>query len=86
MRRFGKVYHVDAYRLKKLSELVKLGFAEILKDSGNIVLIEWADKVRRLLPKSTVWLKFRHGKQENERTIEIQKFKSQNHKSKLKKF
>ncbi len=75
MRRFGNVYHVDAYRLKKPQELEELGFKEIVADPRNIVLVEWAEKVGRLIPKNAVWVKLKHGRKENERVIEIKNLK-----------
>ena len=63
------VYHVDAYRIKKPSELDVLGLKEILRDPQNIVLIEWAENIKEVLPKSTIWLKFHHGRKENERIV-----------------
>lgn len=65
------LFHVDAYRIKKPKELVTLGFKEIISDPKNIVVIEWADNVKRLLPKNRLKINFRHGKEENERTMEL---------------
>ena len=42
---YQTVYHIDCYRIKRPSELLKLGIKEILNDSRNIVLIEWAEKI-----------------------------------------
>ena len=68
---FKKLYHLDAYRLKNKEELVALGFSKILSDPGNLVLIEWADRVKSALPKNGIRLDFYHGKGENERIIKI---------------
>lgn len=43
-------YHIDLYRLEDISGL---GLDEILSDRNNIVLIEWAEKLKTL-PKETV--------------------------------
>lgn len=64
------VYHIDAYRIAARG-LVKLGAKEIF-NPPNIVVIEWADKVRQALPKGTIWIKFAHGKSshhQNERHL-----------------
>ena len=63
--------HIDCYRVRKPSELIKLGIKEILSNPQNIVLIEWAEKIKKILPKNTIWLKFDHGEKENQRTIRI---------------
>jgi len=78
-RRFGmpkasnyeNVFHVDAYRIAETKELKEVGIDEVIKNPGNIVLIEWADRVKGVLPKGTVWVKFKHGKREEQRHITI---------------
>ncbi len=35
-----------------------LDFKEIIGNSQNIVLIEWAEKVKSILLRSTIWIKF----------------------------
>jgi len=53
-------YHVDCYRLKNGKDLIDLGFEEILKSKENIILIEWAEKVKEILPKETLWIRFKY--------------------------
>jgi tRNA threonylcarbamoyladenosine biosynthesis protein TsaE len=62
-------FHMDAYRIKKISELKHLKFDEIVSLPGSVTLIEWPEKIKKALPEKTQWLEFRHGKKENERTI-----------------
>ncbi len=46
----GKVvYHFDLYRLKNEVEAFDIGLEEYL-NSGNVCLIEWPEKLERLLP------------------------------------
>ena len=68
---FMTAYHIDCYRIKKPSELLKLGLKEILENPQNIVLIEWAEKIRRALPKNAIWIKIFYGPKKEERNIEI---------------
>ena len=63
-------YHCDVYRLKDEKELEVLKFSDILNNPQNIVLIEWADKIKEILPKDAVWLHFSHGKSEGERVVD----------------
>lgn len=49
--KMGTLYHIDAYRLKDHRDLIAIGIEEILADEKNIVLIEWSDRVRKILPK-----------------------------------
>ncbi len=58
IKRFGRFYHIDCYRIQKPKEILDLGFKKIISDPRNIVAVEWADKVRKIIPKSTIWLKF----------------------------
>jgi len=57
---FANLYHIDCYRIENPKELSALGFKEIIKNSKNLVVIEWAEKIKKILPKDTVWLKFEH--------------------------
>ena len=52
--------HIDCYRLNNHREILRLGLKEILADPHNIVVIEWAEKIKKLLPKDAVWIKFEH--------------------------
>ena len=58
--KFKKLYHVDAYRLKSGKDLLKLGVKEIFNNPEDIVLIEWADRVKKIIPKNAVWIHFKH--------------------------
>ena len=60
MARSRTFYHVDCYRISKEKELLDLGFKEILADSRNIIVVEWADKIPGILPKDAIILKFFH--------------------------
>ncbi|MEK7170306.1 MAG: tRNA (adenosine(37)-N6)-threonylcarbamoyltransferase complex ATPase subunit type 1 TsaE [Patescibacteria group bacterium] len=53
-RGWKRLIHVDAYRLKDSTELARLRFDELLADPGNLILVEWADKVTDLLPDDHV--------------------------------
>ncbi|PIQ69321.1 MAG: tRNA (adenosine(37)-N6)-threonylcarbamoyltransferase complex ATPase subunit type 1 TsaE [Candidatus Tagabacteria bacterium CG_4_10_14_0_2_um_filter_40_13] len=67
---YARFIHIDAYRFKKAKELSDLGFKDLARDSRNIILIEWADKVRRILPKNHIEIKFGHIS-DNKRKITI---------------
>jgi len=55
---FSNFYHIDCYRIKKPKEILDLGFKEIVKNPENIVAIEWAEKIRKTIPREAVWIKF----------------------------
>lgn len=50
--------HIDAYRMDSPKELERLGWREMVRDPKNIILIEWASRVRRLLPKDAIHVQF----------------------------
>src|SRR5881409_4242573 len=47
------VHHVDAYRTESLTELMDLGLLELF-DGDGVTLVEWADKLRPLLPARAI--------------------------------
>lgn len=51
-------FHIDLYRLENIN-LNGSGLKEILADSTNIIIIEWADKIAKSLPKNTTEIKLR---------------------------
>lgn len=62
------LYHIDLYRLENLDDLKPLGLEELWQSDNNIVLIEWAEKAKKLLPKNTTYIKF-ETQDENKRQI-----------------
>jgi len=56
------LYHVDLYRLEGdlRGEVENLGLRDIWSEPGNIVVIEWAEKIRGVLPKNTIWVDFEY--------------------------
>ncbi len=49
---FTRLVHIDAYRLKGSHELEALGWAELVHNPENLVLIEWPERVAELIPSS----------------------------------
>jgi tRNA threonylcarbamoyladenosine biosynthesis protein TsaE len=49
------VYHFDTYRLRSLEEFEDLGVAEYF-DAGGVCLIEWAERVRPVIPQDAWWI------------------------------
>lgn len=63
--------HVDAYRLKTGNDLREIGLLDWLNKKNSIVVIEWAEKVKKILPKTAIQIKIKAGKKETERHFEI---------------
>lgn len=55
---FKNFFHIDAWRLEKGSELLELGFADICSSERNVVVVEWAGRVKEALPEQTSYLHF----------------------------
>ncbi len=70
LKKFNKnIYHLDVYRIQKIKDLKILNLQELFKNPQNILLIEWADKIKKILPKNTIKIYFKYAKKENEREI-----------------
>ena len=65
------LYHIDLYRIGSAKETEMLGLQEILDDPQNIVAIEWAEKIKDILPSKRIEVYFEHI-DENTRRIRIQ--------------
>jgi len=57
---FKKVFHMDVYRIEDMRELEVLHVDEIFNNPKNIIVIEWADKIKEIIPKNAVWIYFEH--------------------------
>jgi len=62
--------HIDCYRIEGPKEILNLGFKEIIKNPQNLVFIEWPEKIKKIIPKNALWLKFKI-KGKNKREIII---------------
>ena len=64
------LFHLDCYRIGNHKDLKISEFKEIIHEPHNIVLIEWAERVREILPKKHITIHIDHIS-ENERKITI---------------
>ena len=53
------VIHIDCYREDEQERWIKLGMNDYM-DEENVVIIEWADKMKSLLPVNTIQIQFSH--------------------------
>lgn len=74
------LYHVDLYRLEKdvEREIVNLGVDEDWSTPENIVVIEWAEKIKNIIPKTAAWVRF-ETLGEDERKITIHQSSTTDH-------
>jgi tRNA threonylcarbamoyladenosine biosynthesis protein TsaE len=57
---YGRVYHIDLYRLDRPEEVATLGLDEIF-DRDAIVLIEWGERFPHLMPADRIEIRLRAG-------------------------
>lgn len=53
------LYHLDVYRIRSAREVLGIGLEDYL-DSDGVCVIEWAEKIREVLPSERLWITFRH--------------------------
>lgn len=53
-----RLFHVDAFRLESEAEAEALGLQELIEAEGP-VMIEWAEKLKGLLPPERLWIRLR---------------------------
>jgi tRNA threonylcarbamoyl adenosine modification protein YjeE len=55
----GPVFHIDLYRLEGADELPQLGWEDVLRSRG-LVLLEWPERAEGFLPEGHVTLTLEH--------------------------
>jgi len=65
-------YHFDLYRLKAIEDILALGYEEYFYNDG-ITVIEWADRLKYLLPKEYLKIKL-YIKSDSQRLLQISAF------------
>lgn len=65
---FSTLYHFDCYRILVSKEILDLEWKDIISKKENLILIEWAENIKDILPKNSVWVIIKD-KTENKREI-----------------
>lgn len=68
--KFSHLIHIDAYRLESGEEIQKLGWDEIISNPKNLIIVEWPENIKEVLPKERINIYFEHISEE-ERKISI---------------
>lgn len=68
-KNYKKLFHIDAYRLESYKEMEKLHFKEIIENPEHLVLIEWPEKILKILPPKTNKIHISHA--DEGRVIEV---------------
>ena len=64
------VYHFDLYRLKDYEEFLAVGFDDFFQQEG-ICCIEWAERIKEIIPPDAIVINMGHDIEENRRAINI---------------
>ena len=67
----GMVAHFDMYRILDPEALFELGFEEYL-DGNRILLIEWSENVREVLPEELKTVRIVYGAEEGTREVTLE--------------
>lgn len=59
--------HVDAYRVENIDDIKSVGIEDFF-NRNVVMVIEWVEKIKKILPKDTIYIRFKH-KSENQREI-----------------
>lgn len=51
---FSRFIHIDAYRLNGAHDLDVLGWKGLIQESGNLIVLEWPEKVEGAIPKGAI--------------------------------
>lgn len=71
-RVFRTLVHIDAYRLERPEEFMALRPEEFLRDPGVLLVVEWPERLRGVLPAPDMTIAFSaEGAGEGERYIEV---------------
>ncbi len=65
------LYHMDVYRLDSAEDFLNLGVEDMIYDGKGVAIIEWSEKIRSELPKSTITIRL-ETIENNERLITIE--------------
>jgi tRNA threonylcarbamoyladenosine biosynthesis protein TsaE len=65
-----KLIHLDFYRIDSAKDIKSFSLKELIIDKNNLVVIEWADKIKTLLPEKRIDINFEHSGK-NKRKIKI---------------
>ena len=66
------LYHLDVYRIEKAEEMYDIGLEDMLYSDG-ITIIEWAEKIEKLLPSTAILVRMErdYSKGDNYRLITV---------------
>lgn len=64
------VFHFDVYRINSSEEMLDIGFDDYL-DQEAVIIIEWADRIKDIIPLDAIWIDIKYTDKIGNRTISI---------------
>jgi tRNA threonylcarbamoyladenosine biosynthesis protein TsaE len=55
----NRIYHFDFFRIESTKEIISIGIDDYF-ESGALCFIEWADKIKNILPPKTMFVKIKN--------------------------
>jgi len=52
------LYHFDCYRINDPKDVLDLGWEEIIGGKNNIILVEWPERIEKILPRNKLNIEF----------------------------
>lgn len=50
--------HIDAYRAETIEDIKSVGIEDYLDRKDVIMVVEWPEKIKEVLPEDTIWINF----------------------------
>jgi len=57
--KIANFFHLDCYRIQKPREILNIGFRKIISNKKNIIAVEWAERIKKLISPKNVWITFK---------------------------
>jgi len=68
----SKLVHIDCYRMKNIEDVESIGIFDYFRRKDIVCLIEWADRIKKILPRDRIEIYFEHlGKDKRKIKIKI---------------
>ena len=62
--------HIDTYRIEDEKEILDLGWEKLIGNPKNIIIIEWAEKIKEIIPNKYIQINFEYfGKNKRKATV-----------------
>jgi tRNA threonylcarbamoyladenosine biosynthesis protein TsaE len=74
---YTTLVHMDVYRIEDIREMEPLHFSEVQNDADAVICIEWAEKIKELLPEHTVYMHIESTGEES-RSITLSEYGKEN--------